>query len=514
MSQLPQFPFSGQILIDFYGVQWQYDPIIDGWKRLGDKEDIPLADGSQSGLLSPVLKNKIDGIPDRGGGCSIIVKTVKRSLDNMDGILVGDINLTSHSLDITCVDSNGNQISGGCAPDVEAAGDARQPGFNFQIKQKTLDGLCIRVPGIPGPKGQQGDKGDPGQPGTGDGPQGVQGEPGKDETEPGTFTGVKILDDPGIYDNAVVGLDLDADNGVLNVIKSKVRVPTDNTPANQVIAQQISRDVVFTGNRWDFQLGRPSGDPLEELDPDMLHMPSGFEPDGNTTTELSSKKLSTVLQYVINRYDEDLQKVEAQYDKELRDYILSKDEECRNILAALAQQLSECEWKLPIDFCLGISPGDCIPDESSTEGVLNCVRRDTIGLVESVSDFDYVDYSNPTAPVIIDIDATDELLNTGGGLIENVEVTVEYENGAGEDTWEIIYGGETIAEQTDTGSGSFSGTATGSSPIVQIKVTPGDSGTAWTGIVTATFGVCLFSTPSPGPITEAPIIAEAKDEEL
>lgn len=363
----PKFPFQGQILIDFYGVQWQYDEVLKAWQRLGDKEDVPLASPTQSGLLSPVLKTKVDGIPDRGGGCGIIIRPLKRNLDNIDGILMGDINFTSHSLDITCIDGNGREIKEGCAVDYETASSeegvaARRPGFNFQISEKTLDGLCIRVPGIPGPKGDTGDTGKTGEPGTGDGPQGVKGDPGRDETVPGTFTGVKILDDSGTYDTAIVGLDLDADNGVLTAIKSKVRVPTDNTPANQVISQQISRDVAFEGDRWEFTIGAPIGDPLEEVDPDLMHFPVGFEPDGATTSEISSKKLSAIVQHIIDKYDADLEKVEAQYDKELRDYMLSKDEEAKKILASLAQQLAECEWQLPIEFCLGISPDECIPD--------------------------------------------------------------------------------------------------------------------------------------------------------
>jgi len=359
----PKFPFDGQIIIDAYGVQWQYDVETETWSRLGAPEDIPDASGTQTGLLSPVLKTKIDGIPAKGGGSAIIIKPLKRSLDNTDGIIVGDVELVSNSLDITCTDANGDPMpsGAGCVVNIEVPEgieDLRQPGFNFQIKDKTYNSICVRVPGIAGPRGDKGAKGIRGEPGTGDGPQGDKGAAGKSQTVAGTFTGVKIVEASGIYDSAIVGLDLDAEQGILTAIKSKVRIPTDDKPAEQVVAAAIVRGIQFTSG-WSFNVTKPSEDALDTLDPNILHLPPGFVPAAGKSAEVSVKKFSYIVGKIVDKYKADLEKIEAEYDTQLRDYILAIDAEARKILADLAQKLADCEWQLPIDFCLGIDPDEC-----------------------------------------------------------------------------------------------------------------------------------------------------------
>ena len=351
----PKFPFDGQILIDAYRVEWLYDAEAKCWKRRGETEDIPLASDEQSGLLSAKLKVKIDSIPQKGGGFAIITKPLKRDPGVPDGMIMGDVKLVSDSLDIFCVDNKGRITSEPCQTVIEGAED-ELPGFDFRINNKFLEAFCIKVPSVPGSKGCKGEKGPEGEPGTGDGPVGEQGPSGKDETEPGTFTGVKILEDQGVYDTAVVKLDLEPDDGVLTVTKSKVKVPSDDTPADQVIADPIIRSVQFTDG-WNYEIIRPQDDPLDKADPMIVHLPEKFTPPG--ISQIGTKKLSYIIDRMISKYQEKLDDAEKKYDLELSEFMCAKDKEARKVLAQLSQKLSECEWQLPIDYCLGITPETC-----------------------------------------------------------------------------------------------------------------------------------------------------------
>lgn len=295
---------------------------------------------------------------------------------NPSGVLLGDIMLVSESIDITCVDGDGIPLLNNdqCTLDVIQCDNVNNPpGLNFEINQDFLDNLCVIVPGCKGPTGNRGPQGDPGADGTGDGPQGEQGDPGEDAPTIGnTFSGIKIVDVDDVYDTAVVSMELDAENGKLNIVRAKVRTPDSSTPATQLISTPINRAIAFKDNQsFNYELMKPNVDPVSVVDVDILKYPQQFvKPEfgaDTRTTTVNKIKLSEVVDAVIAHYEEKLVKINNTYNRELKTYIESKDEAARSILAGLAQQVAECEFELPIDFCLGISPSDCHQTSSSAQ---------------------------------------------------------------------------------------------------------------------------------------------------
>lgn len=285
---------------------------------------------------------------------------------NPSGILLGDIMLVSDSIDISCVDSDGVPIKQDCSV-IPADTGKNPPGLNFQLSQTFLENFCVTLPGCKGPKGDRGDKGPPGLDGTGDGPKGETGDPGEDAPAVAhSFTGIKIIDVDDIYDTAVVAMELDAPNGRLNVIRAKVRTPDDNTAATQVVSTPIDRSIHFPNDKtFDYQIMMPpNGDPIGTADVDLLKYPRKFNPNrAGEETNVYRLKLSGLIDKVVEVLEAKLSDINDQYNRQLKEYIEGKDEAARQILANLAHQLSECEWELPIEFCLGISPSDCHPDK-------------------------------------------------------------------------------------------------------------------------------------------------------
>lgn len=306
---------------------------------------------------------------------------------NPSGVLLGDIMFVSDSIDITCVDGEGVPILNNeqCNLDVIQCDNVENPpGLNFEIGQDFLDSLCVIIPGCKGPRGDRGEQGDPGPDGTGDGPEGEQGDPGEDAPAvANTFTGIKIIDVDDIYDTAVVSMELDAENGKLNIVRAKVRTPDNTTPATQLISTPINRSIVFGDPQsFDYSLMKPTVDPVDALDVDILKYPQQYvKPDGGVnprTTTVSKIKLSEIVDAVIGYYEEKLQEINDTYNRELKDYIESKDEAARAILAGLAQKVAECEFELPIDFCLGITPSDCHQTSSSSQESFEFALADTL----------------------------------------------------------------------------------------------------------------------------------------
>lgn len=361
--KFPQFQFPGQKLIDSYGVVYEYNDKADCFVEMGEVEEIPVSSFDDTGLMTAVHKMNLDRIPDKAGGFAIIAPPKLRPIsnDNPDGIIYGDIKLISDSLDIKCVDVDGNEIKGNCYNCIDGEDP---PGFSFSLSEKFLDNFCARLPVIPGPRGDKGEKGDRGEPGTGDGPVGEQGDPGISYNEPGTFTGVKTLDVDGVYQQAVVDLDLDADNGQLTLVKADVATGDENTPADQVYCSQIFRDVVFDpefgecgegGDIWRYNITKGNDDLPEDIY--LFRYPDEFIPPGET--EVTVLLLSDFVNAVIEDLKGDYEAAVKKYDDEIKKYILEKDEATRQIICALAKELSECEWELPLEYCLGITPTDC-----------------------------------------------------------------------------------------------------------------------------------------------------------
>ena len=286
-SKLPSFQFPGQVVVDSYGVVYKYDDTADCFVDTGSIEDIAISSFDNVGLMTPSHKAKLDLIPEKAGGFAIIIdpKLRPNSQDNPDGLIYGDITLASNSLDIICTDYKGNVIQGGdCCVDGE-----NHSGFNFHLNENFLSSFCARLPIIPGPTGDMGKKGNQGEPGTGDGPDGVTGDAGKSYDTPGVFTGVKVLDVDGIYEKAVIGLDIDPTSGILTVLKSKVATGDAETPANQVYCTPILRDLTFApceadcdgdGNLWDYTITK--GDDEVDLNPYIFAYPDQYLPPSET----------------------------------------------------------------------------------------------------------------------------------------------------------------------------------------------------------------------------------------
>jgi len=362
-NRLPNFQFPGQIVVDNYGVVYKYDDKADCFVDTGSIEDIPESSFDDSGLMIPRHKSKLDLIPEKAGGFAIIIdpKLRPNSVENPDGLIYGDLTLTSESIDITCIDSDGGELSGEC---IECINNQDPPGLNFQLSEKFLDHFCARLPVIPGPRGDKGEKGDQGYPGTGDGPKGETGDQGISYDTPGDFTGVKMLDVDGVYDQVVVGLDLDAENGILTVQKSNISAGDDETPVGQVYSTPIIRDVVFDpefpecdegGDLWKYNITKGNDDLDENVY--LYRFPDQFVAPGES--EVTTMLLSEFIDAVIEDLKPEYEAAKEKYDEQIKQFILEKDTESREKLCSLAKELADCEWELPIEYCLGITPSEC-----------------------------------------------------------------------------------------------------------------------------------------------------------
>lgn len=356
-STQPSRPFDGQIFIDPFRIKWVFDGSLKCWRRVGKITDIPTASEISNGLLSSGQKTVIDRIPSRGGGFGIIIdpKLSVRTEKNPDGLLFGDIELNSESLDIDCIYADGKVIPTNCLHvpfSVEA--DDFPPGFDINIKEKFLNEFCVELPIIPGVKGDDGRTGDDGDPGAGDGPEGDKGLDGLDVTEFSSFDGIILEDVEDIFDRAVVDVDLDASAGKLFVLKSKIRSPSSDAPAQKVIVSPIVRSLNFTGDEFEFEIEKVSLDDLE-ADSSLAFLPD----DVIGNTEFGTVKLSEYVNGVITLYRARVDEISDEYDKEIEEFFEEIDDAARQKLDILTEELANCEFEKPIEYCLGISPADC-----------------------------------------------------------------------------------------------------------------------------------------------------------
>ena len=318
---------------------------------------------------------------------------------NPHGILSGNIEIVSNSLDIKCV--KGADLQESECQDNKSSDAEKPDGLLFSIKQKFLDSLCFEVPGCRGPDGDPGSKGDAGSIGTGDGPVGIQGEAGKDFEVIKKFSGIKIEDIDDVYDTAVVALEPDPSNGKIYVVKAKIATPSNNTPADQVIASAIFRAIEFeeefffkiikpvvdpislqnhsesdsnstksgiSSTKSGISVGIPTGEPgcylSSNFDNDVLvcAMPKGGK-DKDGSSQVAVRWLSDLLSDISQYYRDKLQEAADLYDKQIKEFITTTDKEARGAICQLAQQLAECEWELPLEFCLGLVQDDCGEDK-------------------------------------------------------------------------------------------------------------------------------------------------------
>lgn len=362
----PRMPFDGQVFVDAFGIKWEFDKELDTWSKLGPAIDIPLARiddcssddtignngsgteclGATNGLMSARHKILLDSLPNKPGGFGIILKPGRylTTDDGVNSILTGDITLTSSSLAYECE----QVIEGGCTKNK----------ITVSLSDDFLDTFCVHVKGKKGPTGDKGEKGPRGRHGVGDGPRGADGLAGADATTVRTFSGVKIVESDDIYDTAIVDLSLNAEEGKLTIVKSKLAVPHDDEPATKVSASLIFRDIEFTGDDLEsYEIIAPTNDPAGETDINVIKLPNGWTGNTSNPVPVVPMKLSELAQLIIDFYKAKADDVIEEWDSKIEEFMTSKDDEARKILADLAQELAECEFSKPIAFCIGI--GDC-----------------------------------------------------------------------------------------------------------------------------------------------------------
>lgn len=283
---------------------------------------------------------------------------------NINGIISGDVQMVSESIDISCIDQNDNEITASnCSKFSQDT--PTPPALDFKVSELFKSTFCIQQPGCEGPRGEKGNKGKSGKDGTGDGPKGKTGEAGADApSEPFTFSGIKVIDIDDVYDTAVVGIEINPTTSKVNVVKAKMKVPDNDVPADQVIATEVFRAVDFTGNDWEYTLEMPANDPIGSKDALVAYYPQGLFSKSNftdTSTVVSTMKLSEFIKEVTNYWQTELDRINSEYDQQIKAFIDAKDAEARKVLASLCQQQAECEWERPIEMCIGIKPNECNP---------------------------------------------------------------------------------------------------------------------------------------------------------
>lgn len=360
---LPQNPFDGQVFIDIFGIKWIYTAKGNSWRHEGRAKKIPLATGSTVGLLSKEFKQLLDVTPPKGGGFAIVTKPYNRfkTQANPDGIIFGDIILKSNTLDIKCVNAEGEEISE-CRAACFSETDEEPPGFDINFSDKFIKTMCVNVPGGSGPRGAPGKQGAQGKDGTGDGPQGDQGSPGKDALERSVLSGVKIVDVDDIFDTAIVKLQIDNATGRLYTTRGKIKTPTNDSPIEEIIARKIVRGIRF-GKCFEYELFTVpcTEDPeeLEEVNPVIAYFPKHFDPLNEQIETYSPvrSRLSTLVGSVIDFYQGKLNEASDQWDAQLGTFIIAKDKEARAILDGHLSQLADAEAIDNIDYCIGINQG-------------------------------------------------------------------------------------------------------------------------------------------------------------
>lgn len=367
--KFPSKPFDGMRFTDSWRRQWVFNVEDKSWRFDGFSPDIPLADSSTIGLLSPQLKQLINSISDKAGGFGIVTKFSfgKTRTNGFEGVLSGDVKFVSNSLDITCVNTPLN-------PELN-----RHPVIDLNFSDNFLDTMCIEVPAEKGPKGRKGIKGATGKTGTGDGPQGLPGSPGTDAVGISQVSEVEVVFDESFYASAVTDIFLDAPNAILSITKSDALVPDANTPASEVVTLPLIRDIEFTDeNTLSYEIVKVPGtnDPVDtSLDPVVLAYGSDFSPTQNRrlkvaaagccceeadASEVITRRLSDYIDQTIDKIQDNINNINEAFDEEVKEFIFKKDEEARKALDVLVQKLSDEEFNEKFEYCMSLADnGKC-----------------------------------------------------------------------------------------------------------------------------------------------------------
>ncbi len=376
-SVLPTTPTHGQVFVDSEFVRWIYNSKLKLWERAGTVDSIPLATTNSDGLMSASDKRMLDKVPAVGGSFGLVVDTklLLQSPTNPEGVIQGDIQLKSESLDIICVGPDKVKLNCSVPPELECLSpNGEPPGLLFKLNDKFLDTLIVDLPGPLGKTGDTGDVGNQGNHGFSDGPKGDDGEQGESIDELCELTDLKYNDITGIADTAIVGMELIDDDGhgcKLIVTKSKLNVAEDE-PAEKIIASAISRSVVYAPDPDadtcditrldDFTFAQPPGD-TTPLNIQLLRLPKGSnehedEPIGFNGT----MNLQGFVGDIVTEYKSRLTKLDETWGKQVKSYVESIDDKARGILSGLADDLAQCEFDLPaVEYCItftgcGVTP--------------------------------------------------------------------------------------------------------------------------------------------------------------
>lgn len=363
-STLPTTPTDGQIFVDSEMVKWVYNAGLDLWEKAGTTTGVPVATESSDGYMSYTDKQLLDSIPAVPGGFGIITDTklLLQSESNPEGVISGDIQLLSDSIDIQCVDVN-NTIIDYTPIDTGCPRQTNQrdfPGLSFRLSDRFLDSLIVNLPGNTGRKGKKGPKGVTGKPGFSGGPVGRTGVSGSNIDELAVLQNVKFNDIDGVTDNAIVRMQLiDTGSGCKLVLdKSKLNTPM-SAPADKVIAKPTSPSLSFgassncaTGMK-DWKL---SGNV------NLVRLPVGAGEDTSAVGFNSAYNLSTFVTEIVAEYEKILKKIDQEYGKEAKEYVVGVDKRAREILNDLAGELTNCEFNLPaVEYCITFTGCDQPP---------------------------------------------------------------------------------------------------------------------------------------------------------
>jgi len=361
VTEFPIRPFDGMKFVDAWRRQWIFDTDKNCWRFDGLVPDIPIADETTIGLLSPQLKQKIDALPEKAGGFGILTKFSfgKIASGLFNGVLSGDINIKSNSLEIKCKDADGKIITKECktVPFSPELPD-RVPAIDINFSEDFLDTFCVEVPGKAGPKGPRGPKGPKGKDGTGDGPKGEKGPPGEDATGVSEVESVIVEFDDAFYDRAVVALDLDTDRSILSVTKGPLAVPSDDDPADQVVTMPIFREIEWIGDLFDYSIIKNDNDETNTRpDVNLLAYGADFNKElagDDEDTEVIKKNLSDYINQVLEIYKARVEQFTQEYDDEIKAFIIEKDDQARKALDGLVSELATLAFDEGFEYCMGL----------------------------------------------------------------------------------------------------------------------------------------------------------------
>jgi hypothetical protein len=205
-------------------------------------------------------------------------------------------------------------------------------------------------------RGPTGPQGRPGLPGTGDGPSGDPGQPGKDNLNPANLAAIEFVDTDDIVDEAVIDVKITAGNRLL-LTKAKIKVSSDDTPADSAVALPIVRTVQFPDTTDlldpstldDWELTQPGDDGLPD-DVTLALIPRGTV-DG-APVQLAPYPLTLFISDVIDWFKYVLNDYDLKWRAEVKALMEEKDAAAKAILDDLTQQLTLCEFNTPPDLCV------------------------------------------------------------------------------------------------------------------------------------------------------------------